>query len=184
MDVQLGFSCDSHLKAKTKGVLIERFLIYLTKLYQPSLSFPDDLLLLLFLLLPPPPPHLLRWQYSPMRSFTSLMDFSESALSFDLFFHFLILHLLTCVCTQFHHLFFCLPLSRLSWGLLLNTLLLLSILLTWPIHSNRLTLTNESISKSPNSSINSLLYRFLQFSFTLIPPNIHLKTCLSKAASY
>ena len=32
--------------------------------------------------------------------------------------------------------------------------------------------TNESVSKFPKSCINSLLYRFLQFSFTLIPPGI------------
>jgi len=55
------------------------------------------------------------------------------------------------------------PLSRLPWGLLLNTwltFLLLYILLTWPIQFNRLFLTNESISKSPNRCINSLLYGF------------------------
>jgi hypothetical protein len=54
------------------------------------------------------------------------------------------------------------------------------ILLTLPIQFNRLILANESksnltngsISKSPNGCINSLLYRFLKFSFTLIPPNI------------
>ena len=39
------------------------------------------------------------------------------------------------------------------------------------------------ISKSPNSCISSLLYLFLQFSFTSIPPNILLKTFHSKAAS-
>ena len=116
---------------------------------------------------------LLRRHYSPMRTFSSVMDFSQSALFLGLFFQFLIMHLLISVCTQFHRLFFSRPLSRLPWGLLLNTLLtflLLSILLTWPIQFNRLTLTNESISKSPNSWINSLLYSFLQFSFTLIPP--------------
>ena len=81
-------------------------------------------------------------------------------------FQFAIFHLLISVCTQFHHLFFGRPLSRLPWGLLLNTsltLLLLSILLTWPIQFNRRTLTNESTSKFPNSCMNSLLYRFLQF---------------------
>jgi len=65
------------------------------------------------------------------------------------------------------------PLSRLPWGLLLNTwltFLLPSILLTWPIQFDRPTLTNESIYESPNSCINSLLYRSLQFSLTLIPP--------------
>ena len=70
-------------------------------------------------------------------------------------------------------------LIRLPWGLLLNTwltFLLLSILLTWPIQFNRLTLTNESVSKSPNGCTNSSLYCFLQFSFTLIPQNILPKT--------
>jgi hypothetical protein len=32
------------------------------------------------------------------------MDFSQSALLFDLSFQFLILHLLISVCTQFHYL--------------------------------------------------------------------------------
>jgi hypothetical protein len=45
-------------------------------------------------------------------------------------------------------------------------------------------LTNESTSKSPNGCSNSLLYRCLQFSFTLIPPpDIRPKTFLPKAAS-
>ena len=44
-------------------------------------------------------------------------------------------------------------------------------------------LTNESMSKSPNSWLYSLLYRFLQFSFTLIPLNILHKTFLSTVAS-
>ena len=84
----------------------------------------------------------------------------------DLPFHSVILYLSTSFCTQFHHLLFARPLSRLPWGLLLNTWLthlLLSILLTWPIQFNRPTLTNESMSESLKSCINSLLYRFLQF---------------------
>jgi hypothetical protein len=36
------------------------------------------LLILIFILLP-------RWHYSPMRTFASLMDFSQSALFFELF---------------------------------------------------------------------------------------------------
>ena len=55
--------------------------------------------------------------------------------------------------------------------------------LTFTIHSVNSTtpiqtiiLTNESTSKSPNSCINSLLYHFLQFALTLIPPYILLKT--------
>jgi hypothetical protein len=86
--------------------------------------------------------------------------FSQSGLFFYLSFQFLILHLLISVCTQSHHLFFGRPLSLLSWGLLLVntrlTFLLLSILLTWPIQFNRLILTNECISDSPNSCINPL----------------------------
>ena len=65
---------------------------------------------------------------------------------FDLSFQFVILHLLISVCTQFNGLFFFYrPLSRLPCGLSLNTsrtFLLLSILLTQPIQSNRLILTN------------------------------------------
>ena len=97
-----------------------------------------------------------------------------------------VLHLLTSVCTQFHYLFFDRHLIQLPWRLSLNTwvtFLLLSILLTWLIRFNRLVLKNESISKFAKGCINSLLYHFLQFSFTLIPPNILLKTFLSKAAS-
>ena len=119
--------------------------------------------------------------------FASLMDLSQSALFFYLSFLFVIWHLrvLIPVCTQFHHLFFGHPLSWLTCGLVLNTwfrFLLLSILLTCAIQFNQLILTNESISKSPNSCIKSLLYHFLQFSFTFICPNIFIKTFLSKAA--
>ena len=132
--------------------------------------FTTDFILLLgtFLLF------LLWWHYSPMLTLVSLMDFSQSSLFFfDLSIQFSIPHLLIPVCTQFHHLFFGRPLSRLSWGLLLNTWLtspLHSILLTWPIQFNRLTLTNESLSKSPNSCNYFSLHRFLQILFTLIPP--------------
>ena len=35
----------------------------------------------------------LRWHYSPMRTLASLMNYSQSALTFDLSFQFLILHL-------------------------------------------------------------------------------------------
>jgi hypothetical protein len=58
------------------------------------------------------------------------MDFSQSALNFDLSFQYLIFHLLISVCTQFHHLFFGRPLSRLRWGLLSNT---------WFVHVNYLS---------------------------------------------
>jgi hypothetical protein len=64
---------------------------------------------------------LLRWLYSPMQTFTSLMDFSHSSLLFDFSFQFSVLHLLISVGTQFNHLFLGLPLSRCPWGLLLNT---------------------------------------------------------------
>ena len=128
---------------------------------------------------------LLKLHYSPMWTSDSFMHYSKYALFFYLSFQFVILHLLILVRTQLH-LFFGGPLSRLPWGLLLNTwfiLLLLPILLRWPIQFTRLILTNENISKSPNSRINSLLYRFLQFSFNLILSNILLKMFLSKAAS-
>ena len=127
-----------------------------------------------FLLLP------LRLHFSQLQTFASLMD--PNHLRFYLFFQFLILPLLISVYAQFHHRL----LSRLPWWLLLITLitfLFLSTLLTRPIQFNRLILTNEGISKSPNSWINSLLYRFLQFLFTLISPNLFLKTFLPKAAS-
>ena len=112
------------------------------------------------------------WHYSLIRTVASLMDFFQSAVFLDLSFQFVILHLLIYVCAQFRHLFFGRPLSRCAWGLLLNTwrnFLLLSILLTWPIQFSRRFLKNESVSKSQKSYINYLLYRFLLFSFTLIP---------------
>ena len=48
---------------------------------------------------------LLRWHYSPMRTFASLMFFSQSAL-FLTSFQLLILHLLISVFTQLYYLFF------------------------------------------------------------------------------
>ena len=56
--------------------------------------------LLLFLLL-------LFWHYSQMRTFPSLMNFSQSALYtyFDISCRFVILHLFISDCTKFHHLF-------------------------------------------------------------------------------
>ena len=102
-------------------------------------------LLLLLLLLPLILILILRWNYSPMRTFPSLTDFSQSAPFFGLPFQFLILHLLICVCIQFHHLYFG-HLSRLPCRLLSNTwlrFLLLSILLKWPIQFNPLIRTNE-----------------------------------------
>jgi len=65
----------------------------------------------------------LRWHYNPMQTFASFMDVSQSPLFLDLSFQFVILHLLISVCTQFNHLFFGGPISCLSWGLLLKTLL-------------------------------------------------------------
>jgi hypothetical protein len=41
----------------------------------------------------------------------------------------------------------------------------------------------RSTSKSPNSYINSLLYRFLHFPLALTPPDIRFKTFLSKVTS-
>jgi len=43
-------------------------------------------------------------------------------------------------------------------------------------------LTNESVSKSPNSCFNSLLYRFLQYPFTLNPPNILFEMFVKEAS--
>jgi len=91
------------------------------------------------------------------------------------------------VCIQSHHLFFGGPRTWLPWALLLNiwlTFLLLSIPLRRPTQFNQIILTNEITFKSPNSCNSSLLYHFLQFSFTLVPPNILLKTFLSKAARH
>jgi hypothetical protein len=106
---------------------------------------------------------------------------------YELSFQIVILHSLISVCTQLQHLSFGHPLSQLPRGLLLNarlTFLLLSILSTWPIQFNWLILTNESISKPPHGRIISCSHYCLQFSFTLIPPNILFKTLLSKVASY
>jgi hypothetical protein len=64
------------------------------------------LLLLLRLLLP-----VLQWHYSALQSFASFMDFCQSPLFYYFSFQFVILHLLTSVCTQFHHYFFG-PFSR------------------------------------------------------------------------
>jgi len=58
---------------------------------------------------------LLRLHYSPVRTLSSLMTFSQSALFFYLHFQFVILHLLISVCTQFHHLLFGRPLGRLPY---------------------------------------------------------------------
>ena len=118
------------------------------------------LLLFSFLFFPPfssPPPPL---HYSPKQTVPSLMYLSQSAQFFGLSVQFVILPLLMFVCTLFHHLFFGHPLNRPPRGLLLNTwlnFLLLSILLIWPIQFNQLVLTNESLSKFPDSCINSLL---------------------------
>jgi hypothetical protein len=65
---------------------------------------------------------LLRWYYSPMRTFAYLMDFSQSHLFYYLSINFVIMHLLVYVCTQFHHLFFVCPISRLSWGIIFKHL--------------------------------------------------------------
>jgi len=70
------------------------------------------LLLKLLLLL------LLRCHYCPVWTFTSLMDFSPSALLFYLSFQYVILHLLICVCTQFTICFLCyLLLTKLEIGM-------------------------------------------------------------------
>jgi len=64
---------------------------------------------------------LINWYHSPVWTLASLMEFSISALSFGLSVQFVILHLLISVCTHFLYMFFGRPLSKLTWGLLLNT---------------------------------------------------------------
>jgi hypothetical protein len=103
-----------------------------------------------------------------MQTCVSLIDFSQSSMFFDLSFQFVILHLLISVCTHFHHPYFGRPLSRLLWGLLLSnwfTFLLLFILFTRPIQFDLLLMTNESISKSPSSCLNSLIRYIVTFNY-------------------
>jgi hypothetical protein len=88
---------------------------------------------------------LLSWHYSPMWAFASLMELIQSSLFFDLYSQFLILHFLISPYTQSHHLDLGLPVGRLPWGWLAKTwytIILLSILLTWPIHLNLFILIN------------------------------------------
>ena len=163
--------CQKHEKISTKN----KHQIYSTETYKNSQQTKSYFNLL----------H--RWHESPVWTLISLMDFSQSALFLDLSFQFLITHLLMSVGIQPHHLFFGHPLTWLAWALLLNTwltFLLLFILLTWPTQFNHIILTNEITFKSPNSCNSSLLYCILQFSFTLVPPNILLKIFLSKAARW
>ena len=92
---------------------------------------------------------------------------------FALPFQILNLHIFISFYTQFHHLYLAVLLVDFPgdcyWSLYLN-FLVLSILVTWPIQFNRLILTNEIISKSPNSCGNSLLFCVLQFLFICITP--------------
>jgi hypothetical protein len=107
-------------------------------------------------------------QYGPTPPYCT----SPSQLCFLTLFPVFNLHLLISVYIEFYHLFFGRPLSRLPWGLFLNTwltFLLLSVLLRWTLHFNCHMLTNKSMSKFPDRRISSLLQRFLQFWFTLIP---------------
>jgi hypothetical protein len=121
---------------------------------------------------------LLSWLYSAMWAFASLMDPIQSSLFFDLCSQFMILHFLISPCTQSHHLDLGLSLGQLPWGWLAKTwytILLLSILLTWPIHLNLFILINETISKSPYNCISSLLRHLLQqllISVKVLPPRI------------
>jgi len=108
------------------------------------------------------------------------MDFSHSALFFDLSssFEFSIYSYL------FVHSF-----TTCFLVILLADFLGISVkystYFSFTIHSVNITnpIQLSFSDKWKYSCINSLLYRFLQFSFTLIPPNIHL-TFLSKAASH
>ena len=64
---------------------------------------------------------LLKWHSSPIWTLTSLMDFSQLALLFDLSFQFVISYLWISGCMQFHHLFFGCSLLRILWASSLNT---------------------------------------------------------------
>jgi hypothetical protein len=78
---------------------------------------------------------------------------------------------------------FGLPLGRLPWCWLARiwyTILLLSILLTWPTHLNLFILVNEAVSKSPYNYVSSLLCRLLQQLLISIANSIFLKTFRSK----
>jgi hypothetical protein len=115
-----------------------------------------------------------------MGTFTILMDFSQLALFFDLSFQTLILHLLIFVCTHFPCRFFGSPKST-SLEIIINYFTyssFKSILLKYPMKFIGIILTNYSVSKSPRS----LLYCFLQFSFTFIPPKVLLKTYFFKSS--
>jgi hypothetical protein len=121
-----------------------------------------------------------------MWAFASLMDLIQSSLFFDRCSQFLTLHFLISPYTQSHHLHLGLPLGRLPRGWLAETcytILLLSILLTWPIHLNLFILINDTISKSPYNCISSLLCRFLQQLLIFIAPSIFLTIFRSKTAS-
>ena len=76
-----------------------------------------------------------------------------------------------------------LPLSRFPLGLLLNTFLSLSILLTQPIQFNRLILKNESTSYLLTAALILNHIVFQNFHFLQFPPNNTLKTFLPKADS-
>ena len=120
---------------------------------------------------------LLWWHYSPMQTFTSWMDFSQWALFFDLFFQFVILHVLISVGTQFHHLFFGHSLSQLPWGWMLKyftdfSFTFHSVKMTNPI---QLAYWQMKVYLNLQTAALILYYHFLQFSFTSIPANILLK---------
>ena len=104
---------------------------------------------------------LLRCHYSPIQTFASSMDFSQSAV-FGSVIPVCNLVFINIYFVQFHHLFFGLPLCRIPWWYFLNTwitFLLLCILLSWPIQFNRPVLTNESVPETSNRWFNSSLYR-------------------------
>ena len=98
--------------------------------YESHPAYHSVFLLLLLLLL-------LRWHYSPMQTFASLMDCPQSTLFFwPIFPVFNFASVNICLYAVPPSVFFGRPLSRLPWGLLLNTrltFLLLYILSTWPI---------------------------------------------------
>jgi hypothetical protein len=117
-----------------------------------------------------------------MWAFASLMDLIQSSLFFDLCSQFMILHFLTHSSTIWIWVYLLADFLEVDQQKTCYTILLLSILLTWPIHLN-LILINETISKSPYNCISSLLCLLLQQLLIFISPSVFLKTFCSQTAS-
>jgi hypothetical protein len=112
--------------------------------------------------------------YSRMWAFASLIDLFQSSLFSDLCSQFLILYFIISPYTRSHHLYLGLPVGRLPWRWLAKTwysIILLSILLTWPIHLNLFILINKTISKSPYCNVLGVLYS--RWKFIALQKSIH-----------